>query len=117
MVGVIVRHGAQKPGVIEHRQGDLVESVVGRAYAEEVGHNRIDGRGLAEGQHNCRVVVASRGRFSPGGGGADGFEDGLLEDQFRQFKVRVSDGAIWVGEADKILGDVSWPLPTIPSWG
>ena len=73
--------------------------------AEEVGHNRIDGRGLAKGLHNCRGVVASLGRFSPGSGGADGAEEGLLEDQRRQLKVKVSDGAFWVGESDQLLVD------------
>ena len=96
--------------MIEHRQGDFVESVSGGADAEEVGHNRIDGGGLAEVTHNCRGVVASLGRFLPSGGGADGAKDGFLEDQRRQFEVRVSDGTFWVGETYQLLGDVYWPL-------
>ena len=62
MVGGIVRHGAQKPRVIEHRQGDLEDSVVGVVDAEVVDHNSIDGRGLEAGPHNCRGVVASQGK-------------------------------------------------------
>ena len=32
--------------MIEHRRGDIVESVVGGEDAEKVGHDRIDGSGL-----------------------------------------------------------------------
>ena len=35
-----------------------------------------------------------------------------MEDHHFQFKVRVSDGAFWVGEADQLLGDIGWPLDT-----
>ena len=42
---------------------------MGGADAEEFDHNMIDGRGLAEGPHNCRGVVFSQGRCLPGGGG------------------------------------------------
>ena len=86
---------------------------MGRADAEEVRHNRIGGRGLAEVPHNCRVFVASQSRCSPGGGGAGGAEDSLLEDQRRQFEVRVSNGAFWVGETDQLLGGVGWPLDAL----
>ena len=66
--------------MIEYRRGDILESVLGRADAEEVGHNRIYGRGLVEGPHNYRGVVDSRGRCLVGRGGSDGAEDGLMED-------------------------------------
>ena len=79
--GGVVNRGIQRPGAIEHRWDDLVDSVVGRAYAEKVSHNKIDGSGLAVIPRNCRGVVASQGRCLPGGGGSDGAEDGLLEDQ------------------------------------
>ena len=78
--------------------------------AEKVDHDRIDGVGLAEGPRNCGGAVASQGRRSPGGGGADGAEDSLLEDQRRQFDVQVGDDTFRVGEADQLLGDVGWPL-------
>ena len=55
-----------------------------RVGTKKVGHNRIDGGGLMEGPHNCRGVVASRGRYLPGEGDADRAEDSLLEDQCRQ---------------------------------
>ena len=45
--------------MIEHRQGGLVESVVGGIDAEKVGHDRIDGGGLAEGPRNYWGVFAS----------------------------------------------------------
>ena len=45
--------------MIEDRRGDLLESVVGRVDAEEVGHSMIGGRGLVEGPHKFRGVVAS----------------------------------------------------------
>ena len=109
-MGGVVGHGVQRPGVVEHRWGDLVESVVDGADAEEVGHNVIDGSGLAEGTRNCRGVVASRYRFLSGRGVAYWSEDRLLEDQHCQFEVRVSDDDFWVGEADHLLGDVGWPL-------
>ena len=72
MAGGLVGHGGQQPGVIEHRLVDRVDFVVGGSGAEEVGHNKVDGGGLAEGPRNCRYVFASLGRFFPGGGGADG---------------------------------------------
>ena len=106
MAGGVVSHGVQRPGVIENIWGDLVEYVVGGADAEEFIYNMIDVRGLAEGPQNCRGVVTYQGRRSPGGGGADGAEDGLLEDQRRQSEVQVSDGAFWVGKTDQLLGDV-----------
>ena len=110
MAGGVACHGVQRPGAIEHRWGDIVESVVGGADADKAGHNIIDGSGLTEGPCNCRGVVASWGRCLPGRGGADGAEDGLLEDQRHQFEVRDSDDAFGVGEADQILGDVGWPI-------
>ena len=71
--------------MIENIQSDIVEYVVDGVGGKKVGHNRIDGGGLMEGPHNCRGVVASRGRYLPGGGDADGDEDSLLEDQCREF--------------------------------
>ena len=44
--------------MIEHRRGDLVESVVGRADDDKVGHGRIDGGDLAEVPRNFGGVVA-----------------------------------------------------------
>ena len=96
--------------MIEHRRGDLVESVVGGADDEEVGHNSIYGRGLAEGPCNYRGVVSSQGTCFTGGEGANGAKDGLLEDQRRQLEVQVSGGAFWVGEADQLLGEVGCAL-------
>ena len=43
-------------------------------------------------------------------GGADGAEDGHLEDQRHQFGVQVSDAAFCVGEAYQLLGDIGVPL-------
>ena len=96
----------QRPEVIEHRRGDLVESVVGGTDDEEVGHNSIYGRGLAEVPCNCRGVVSSQGTCFTGGEGANGAKDGLLEDQRRQFEVQFSDGAFWFGKSDQLQGDV-----------
>ena len=96
--------------MIEHRRGDLLESILGVEDAEYVRHNRIDGRGFAEGPRKFRGVVASQGRCLLGRGGAAGDENGLLEDQRRQFEVRVSDGSFCVGEAEHLLGDVGWTL-------
>ena len=64
--------------MIEQRRGDLVESVLGREDDDKIGHNRIDGGDLAEGQRNCGGVVAFLVRCSPGDRGADGDEYGLL---------------------------------------
>ena len=55
----LIGHVIQRPGVIEHRQGVLVESFVGRIDADKVGHDRIDGGGLAEGPRNYWGVFAS----------------------------------------------------------
>ena len=99
-------------GRIEHIRGYLVESVVVGSDAEKIGHNRIDGIGLAEFPLNCRGVVTSQSRCLPGRRGADGAEDGFLEDQSRQFEVQVGDDAFGVGEDDQLLGDVSWLLYT-----
>ena len=62
-----------------------MDSVVYRADAEKVGHNRIGGGGLAEGLRKYRGFVASGGRCSLGKEGADGAEDNLLEDQRCKF--------------------------------
>ena len=96
--------------MIENRQSGLVESVVGAEDAEEVGHNRIGGRGLAEVPRNCRSVVTSQGRCLPGTVVTYGARDGHLEDRIHQLKVQVSDGAFWIGESDQLLDDVCWPL-------
>ena len=87
-----------------------MESVVDGVGAKKFGNNRIDGGSLVEGPQNCRGVVASWGRCLPGGGGSDGAEDSLLEDQCRQFYVRFGDGAFGFSEADQLMGDVGWPL-------
>ena len=87
-----------------------MEYVVGGADSEKVVHDRIDGGGLTEGTNNCGGVVASQGRCSPVRGGADGAEDGLLENQRRQFEVQVGYGAFGVVEADQLRSDVGWPL-------
>ena len=44
--GGVAGHVVQRPGVIEHRQGELVEFVVVGVGAEEVSHNRIDVRSM-----------------------------------------------------------------------
>ena len=55
---VIVGHGVQWSVVAEYARGELVEPVVGGLDDEKVGHNAVDGEGLAEGPCNCWGVVA-----------------------------------------------------------
>ena len=74
----IIGHGVHQSGVVEHGRGELVYPVVGGSDSEKVGHDVVDGGGLAEGPCNCWGVVAN-GCWCPSGrGGADGSADFLI---------------------------------------